>query len=299
MSMLPLILMVIVAAAFTMAAVGVRGLLNEVPQDERVYQDPLPFFLRMLWPLVSAATFVIGPRLKSDALEVSHRRLQAAGQDFLVSPEELAGLRIVSAGVVVVFILFVLLMLGYLSLGSALLGVVFGVPLGYFYPSLWLSDRRKTREKKVIKDLPVFLDFITMSVEAGLNITGAIEQAVTKCPAGPLSQEFSRMLRDLRAGLPRAEALRRLSDRMDIPQISSFTTALIQADRVGSSLGETLRAQAMQRREERFLRAEKLALEAPVKMMGPLIMFFFPLIFLILAYFIYLKLVEEGMVGLI
>jgi tight adherence protein C len=81
---------------------------------------------------------------------------------------------------------------------------------------------------------------------------------------------------------------------MDMSQISGFTGTLIQADRVGSSLGATLRAQASQRREERFLRAEKLALEAPVKMMLPLVLFFFPLIFLVLGYFIFLRMRQEG-----
>jgi tight adherence protein C len=81
---------------------------------------------------------------------------------------------------------------------------------------------------------------------------------------------------------------------MDMSQISNFTGTLIQSDRVGASLGETLRAQASQRREERFLRAEKLALEAPVKMMAPLVMFFFPLMFVVLGYFIYLRMKQEG-----
>src|SRR5699024_11189065 len=114
------------------------------------------------------------------------------------------------------------------------------------------------------------------AVESGLNLTGAIEQATQKGPSGPMSQEFSRLLRDVRSGLPREEAFERMAARMDMSQISSLTGTLIQADRVGASLGATLRAQAEQRREERFLQAEKLALEAPVKMMLPLIMFFFP-----------------------
>jgi tight adherence protein C len=166
--------------------------------------------------------------------------------------------------------------------------------LGWFYPNLWLGERRNKRRRQVIKDLPVYLDFITMAVEAGLNVTGGIEQATQKGPPGPLGQEFTRLLRDVRSGLPRSEALSRMSERMDMPQISSFTGTLIQADRVGASLGDTLRAQASQRREERFLRAEKLALEAPVKMMLPLVMFFFPLIFLMLGYFIFLRMQEEG-----
>lgn len=288
------VLALCVVAAIVLAFMGTRGLLNQVPQDERSYQDPLPLGLKMLWPLVTAATYVIGPRLKSADLEKSHRALQSAGQDFLVSPEELAGLRVVAAGVVVALLVWFAVLLGHLSIGTFLLCLLFGGPLGWMYPTLWLGERRKARRKKVIKDLPTFLDFITMSVEAGLNITGAIEQAVAKGPSGPMSQEFSRMLRDLRAGLPRSEALKRLADRMDIAQISSFTSALIQADRVGASLGETLRAQANQRREERFLHAEKLALEAPVKMMLPLVLFFFPLIFIVLGYFLYLKMIQDG-----
>ncbi|KAB8162448.1 type II secretion system F family protein [Lysobacter maris] len=288
-----IILSLMICAAIVMAMVAIRGILQSAPKAEREYQDPLPAMLRMIWPLVTIATHIIGPRLSSESMEKSHRALQSAGQDYLVSPEELAGLRVVGACIATAMFFAVLMMLDP-SFGSLMLAFVLGAPIGWLYPSLWLSDRRKLRVKKVIRDLPIFLDFITMSVEAGLNITGAIEQAVQKGPQGPLGQEFSRMLRDLRAGLPRSEALRRLADRMDIAQISSFTSALIQADRVGASLGETLRAQSMQRREERFLRAEKLALEAPVKMMLPLVTCFFPLVFIVLAYFIYLKMVQDG-----
>lgn len=291
--------MLALVALLAVSSVGLllfafRGLLQAVPVEERNYQDPLPLALRLLWPLITVATHVAGPRLRSAQLERSHRSLQSAGQDFVLTPEELYGTRIVAALVSSAGLLLGALMLGKFSLGAVMLCVAFGAPLGWMYPTLWLGERRKVRSKLVVRDLPVFLDFITMAVEAGLNITGAIEQSVEKGPPGPLSQEFSRMLRDLRAGLPRAEALRRMSDRMDISQISNFTSALIQADRVGASLSDTLRAQAMQRREERFLRAEKLALEAPVKMMLPLVLFFFPLIFVVLAYFIFLQMKQQG-----
>lgn len=270
------------------------GLLREVPADERHYQDPLPFGLRLIWPLVNAATFAIGPRLAPDKLEKAHRELQTAGQDFVLTPEQLYGLRVVGAALVVLFLWAVLGMLDRHGTMAYLLAAAIGALLGWLYPNLWLGERRSKRRRLVIKDLPTFLDFITMAVEAGLNLTGGIEQATLKGPAGPLSQEFNRLLRDMRSGLPRAEALKRMAERMDMSQISSFTGTLIQADRVGASLGDTLRAQAAQRREERFLRAEKLALEAPVKMMLPLVMFFFPLIFLMLGYFIYLRMKQEG-----
>lgn len=291
--------MIILVALMAVGAVmlvmfAVRGMLQQVPQSDRDYQDPLPRMLRLLWPVVVAATHAVGPRLKAAQLERAHRALTSAGQDFVLTPEELYGTRIVSAGAVALFLVLVVVLLGKAGPGLLLFCLLFGLPLGWMYPSLWLGERRKARAKYVVRDLPVFLDFITMGVEAGLNISGSIEQSVQRGPSGPLSQEFSRMLRDMRAGLPRAESLRRMADRMDISQVTSFTSALIQADKVGANLSDTLRAHANQRREERFLRAEKLALEAPVKMMLPLVMFFFPLIFVVLAYFIYLQMKQQG-----
>ncbi|MXV11894.1 type II secretion system F family protein [Xanthomonas sp. LMG 8992] len=282
------------AGAVALVVIGTRGVIREVELEDRTYYDPLPRLMQLMWPLVTVLTRRIAPRLSVAQLEQTHRQLQAAGQDYTLTPEEFYGLRMASALVVIAFFLLCTGMLGHLGIGSGLMCLLFGGVLGWLYPALWLGERRKARQKTVVRDLPVYLDFITMSVEAGLNVTGGIEQAVAKGPAGALSQEFSRMLRDLRAGLPRAEALRRMAERMDIAQITSFTSALIQADKVGANLSDTLRAQANQRREERFLRAEKLALEAPVKMMLPLVMFFFPLIFLFLGYFIYLKMLQEG-----
>lgn len=294
MSIAVALLALSVAGCVVLAFWAVYGFMREVPEADRHYQDPLPFGLRLLWPLVNAATFVLAPRLKPDKLEKAHRELQTAGQDYVLNPEQLYGLRVVAALLVAGFFWLVLTMLGKGGTALYLLALLAGLVLGWLYPTLWLSERRNRRRRQVIKDLPVYLDFITMAVEAGLNITGGIEQATQKGPSGPLAQEFARLLRDVRSGLPRAQALRRMSERMDMSQISSFTGTLIQSDRVGASLGAALRAQAAQRREERFLRAEKLALEAPVKMMLPLVMFFFPLIFLVLAYFIYLRMKQEG-----
>ncbi|GLQ96505.1 type II secretion system F family protein [Dyella mobilis] len=291
---LAILIAVTVAGCIGLGFWSIYGLMREVPQADRNFQDPLSFGLRLLWPLVNLATFVIAPRLPPHRLEVTYKQLQAAGQDFVLSPEQFYGLRVTSMALVALFLLALVKLLDVQGLPPYLLAVGFGAVLGWWFPLLWLTERRNKRRRQVIRDLPVYLDFITMAVEAGLNITGGIEQATQKGPPGPMAQEFTRLLRDIRSGLPRAEALRRMADRMDMSQISGFTGTLIQADRVGASLGSTLRAQASQRREERFLRAEKLALEAPVKMMLPLVLFFFPLIFLALGYFIYLRMRQEG-----
>ena len=133
-----------------------------------------------------------------------------------------------------------------------------------------------------MRSLPFFLDIITLCVEAGLNMQGAMNQAVQKGPAGAMRDELQRVLRDIRAGKARAVSMRDMADRLGEPAVTSFVTAVIQAEVMGMNLGPVLRAQADQRRNERFLRAEKLAMEAPVKMLLPLIAFIFPCTFIVL-----------------
>lgn len=143
------------------------------------------------------------------------------------------------------------------------------------------------------RDLPVFLDFIIMAVEAGLNLTGGMQQAAKMGPDGALRQELSIVLRDIRTGLNRQTALRQMADRVQLNELTLLVNALIQAEQSGASMGTTLRIQADQRRTERFQQAEKLAMQAPVKLIFPLIVFIFPVTFLILGFPIVMKFVYE------
>ena len=162
-------------------------------------------------------------------------------------------------------------------------------------PSIWLSDTRKRRDDAVIRTLPVYLDFLTMCVEAGLNLQGALGQAMEKATPGPLRNEFAVVLRDLRSGLSRSDALRRMAERLDIQEITSFVSSIIQAEKMGASLANVLRVQSDQRRNERFQRAEKQAMEAPVKLVFPLVIFIFPVTFIVLLFPIAMKFMSEGM----
>ena len=139
------------------------------------------------------------------------------------------------------------------------------------------------------------LDLVTLCVEAGLNLTGALQQAAAKGPAGPLREELHRVLRDVRAGKSRADALRGLAERVGEPAIANLVSTVIQAENMGMSLGPMLRAQGEQRRAERFARAEKAAMEAPVKMLLPLIACIFPCTFVIVFFPIAVRLVFEGL----
>lgn len=160
---------------------------------------------------------------------------------------------------------------------------------GYAYPYIWLRDVLLRRKSELLKSIPFYLDIITLCVEAGLNMQGAMGQAVAKGPKGVLREEFQRVLRDIRAGKARADSLRSMAERLAEPNITSFIIAVIQAEKMGMNLGPVLRVQADQRRSERFLRAEKLAMEAPVKMLFPLIAFIFPCTFIVLFFPIAMK----------
>lgn len=165
--------------------------------------------------------------------------------------------------------------------------------MGWFLPSISLNDFRKKREMAIVKALPTFLDFLTMGVQAGMNVSGAIGQAVEKGPEGPLRQEFEKVIRDVRAGMSRVDALKAMAERLEIREITTFVTAIAQAEKTGASLTEALRIQADQRRVERFQRAEKLAMEAPVKLIFPLVVFIFPMTFIILGFPIAMKFMYE------
>ena len=164
--------------------------------------------------------------------------------------------------------------------------------LGFVFPELNLSDRRKKIEKEIVRLLPVYLDFITMAVESGMNLNGALMQAVQKGPKGALNLEFKKVLRDITAGAGKIDALRAMAERLQIREIGNLVSALSHAEKSGASVGTTLRIQADQRRVERFQKAEKLAMQAPVKLVGPLVMFIFPTTFIILFFPIVTQLMD-------
>lgn len=266
-------------------------LKSEVPYDDRQYMDKLPLALSMVWPLVRIIDFHLTSRISLDKLENTNTKLNNSGVGHMMTAEQFHAVRLVSL-VAVFGIMYTVT--GMLEKTSPTM-LVIGAFLGYFYPSIWLHDTRKRRYKEVQKAMPMFLDFITMAVEAGLNLTGALNQVVQKGPPGPLRQEFFMVVRDLRSGLPRADALRRMESRLMMPEVSSFVGTVIQAEKMGASLGSALRSQADQRRSERFQRAEKQAMEAPVKLIGPLMMFIFPVTFIVIGFPIAMKFLKSGL----
>jgi tight adherence protein C len=148
--------------------------------------------------------------------------------------------------------------------------------LGLCLPYVWISDRTKDRQKQIRRGLPYCLDLMTLAVEAGMDFTTAMQIVSEKLKVPALAMELRRTLRAIQMGKVRSEALRDLAMRAPIPDVSSVTAAIIQADELGANLGPILRVQSEQIRTRRFQLAEKMAMEAPVKMLLPLIAFLFP-----------------------
>ncbi len=205
------------------------------------------------------------------------RQLTKAGEPAELKPEEIVSLQVLAALAGVVVGLYVCWMTGWTFLLMPALAIG-----AFFYPRLWLRDQIAKRHHQILRALPYNLDLLTLSVEAGLDFTGGLGRVVQQGKPGPLRDEFGLMLKQLKMGKTREDALKTLMYRVDLPALTQFITTLIQADRMGTSLGKVLRIQATQMRIDRSQRAEKLANEAPVKMLFPLVACIFPTVFLVL-----------------
>ena len=231
---------------------------------------------------------------KSNFLRVRkrlRRSLIAAGSPEGITPDEFLGIMVVAAilGMAMGSVLFALL--GWRDFaGFGAFAWFASLTLGLALPLFWLRDNLRTRRLNITKALPYALDLLTLCVESGMDFTAGLARIIQKLGNQPLSFELAEMLRQIRMGRSRADALRDLANRVEVSEMTSVVSSLIQADELGASLGPVLRIQSEQLRVRRSQRAEKLASEAPVKMLFPLVCFIFPTIFIMIAGTIFLKL---------
>jgi tight adherence protein C len=148
-------------------------------------------------------------------------------------------------------------------------------------PDAILNRKVEDRQYELRRKLPDVMDLLVISVEAGLGFEQAIDRVVVAVP-GALSDEFSRMLGEVRAGSSRAEAMRAMEQRTDIPEMRSFVLSILQADTFGVSIGRVLRSQADEMRVKRRQLAQERAQKAPVKMMVPMVFCIFPALFVVI-----------------
>jgi tight adherence protein C len=286
-------LLVAVAASLALLLPVVLRGVGEPSERDTEWRDQSPFVLRLLRPVIRPYARSVEVSLENHKREVVQVRLNAAGATYLITPAEFLVLRRVAFAIGVAAALYTIFVLKvsdpiYLAAAGSL------APFSYLYPDIWLRDATRKRQARFAKEFPFFLDVLVLGMKAGLTFAAAIEQAIDFLPQGPVRQEFSRYLRETRTGVSKRRALERLSARVVIPAVTNFTASVAQAEETGGSLGDVLADQARQRRQERFLRAEKLANQAPVKMLFPLIALLFPVTFIMIGFPIVIQLLDSG-----
>ena len=276
--------------AVTALVLAVSRVAYMLDSANRQGMDSPPGFMKLVWPLINLVDFLVASNLPSKIIENIDAKLQKNGVSFAVTSGEF-----ISSTIVFLILFPALGWLAMSSSGSTDPSVLILLALiGAILPELWMRDTRTKRNFELVRNLPVYLEYLSMCVDAGLNFAGALKQSVEKGPKGAMRNEFRIVLRDINSGETRADALTRLEKRVELNDISIFVRAVIQAERMGSSMKETLVIQAEQRLTERFQRAEKMAMEAPVKLVVPLVIFIFPLTFIILLFPIVVKFLEQG-----
>jgi tight adherence protein C len=239
----------------------------------------LRFRERVLAPASGSLARIVlrlSPRMTLDTISA---RLIAAGMGRTLTPTTflaLKGAGAIGGG-------FVGLLLGG-SVGGPTTGLLLAFAFGaggFIAPGFIVSTRVKRRREAIRSQLPDALDLLAVSVEAGLGFDGAVDK-LTEHMEGPLADEFSLTLGEMRIGESRHDALKKLAERANTPEVASFTRAIIQADQLGISLGRILRLQAGDSRLKRQAIAEERAMKSPIKMLFPTVIFIFPAMFLVI-----------------
>ncbi len=183
----------------------------------------------------------------------------------------------------------------FLAKFDAFIKIIIGFFLGYAMPYMWLKGLITNRHRSIIRTLPDVLDLITLSMEAGIDFNAAVTKVVSKSEKSPLIEELALMQQGIRLGQSRITALEDMIKRVDNPDLTSVVTNIIQAEKISSPLATVLRIQSEQMRLKRFQLAEKLAQQAPIKMLFPLIFCILPSIFLMLFGPLMLRVFSEGL----
>jgi len=168
-----------------------------------------------------------------------------------------------------------------MDVGDLFLIILASVIIGLLFPDMILNAKIRKRQSEITKSLPDIMDLLTVSVEAGLTFDSALSKVVEKMP-GPLAREFEIVLQEIKVGKTKKEALYQMSDRIGVQDLRSFVSAVVQAEQLGVSLGRVLRLQSEQIRLNRKQRISEKAMKAPIKMLIPMVVFIFPVIFIVL-----------------
>jgi len=243
-----------------------------------------PLLDRTLRPMVGRLSGSVSKVASTSFTQQTEKRLALAGNPGNMRVADWLGIKAVGAivGAAIFTLLFVFPgVIGFIPFPISFVMIPVGLMFGYTIPEFWLGGRVKKRQKAILLQIPDALDLLTISVRAGLGFDGALGKVVEKLK-GPLTEEFRRALAEIRVGKPRRDALRDIVPRTEVPALTNFIGAIIQAEQLGVSISKVLQVQSEQLRIERRQRAEEMAAKAPIKMLFPLVGCIFPSLFIVI-----------------
>jgi tight adherence protein C len=230
-----------------------------------------PFFKRYVTPIVQSF------KNKKKIREKYKRKLATAGLTEVLTPEDFYSFKLfLILGFPIVF----LGVRAFLEEDWPLKYVFIVSIVGFFYPDIWVNSKKEMRQKEIIRSMPFAVDMLALSVEAGLDFVAAMAKVVEKARPSALTYEFELMMKEIKIGSSRAEALRNMAWRIDLIQISSFCATLIAADQVGASIGPILKSLSLEIRQKRSSDVEKAGATAATKILFPMITLIIPAVFL-------------------
>lgn len=224
----------------------------------------------------------IGPVGRKIAKDLATAKLDMSPEEFLLIKEVI--------GAVVMILMF-----PYVKPDMIFFWVVCGIVAGYYGPEfLWLRPKIKKVKEIIIKELPDTIDLLSLCVNAGLDFMLSLKWVIEKSKRTVLVDELNLVLQEINVGKARRTALADLAKKYDIPDLSTFSRTLIQADRMGTSVAEALNILSEDMRVARFRRGEQIALKAPMKMLVPLLLFIFPVVGVLVGGPIFLDFIQNN-----
>lgn len=246
--------------------------VDEIARHGIVLRYSRPFFKRFFSPIVS------GMKSKKNFKDKYRRKLAAAGLTNILTPEDFFAFKLF------LIIGFPILFMGvrtFLEETWSLQLIPVIALIGFFYPDFWIKGKIEQRQKDIIRAMPFCVDMLALSVEAGLDFVAAMAKVIEKAKVNPLTEEFEILIREIKIGASRAEALRNFAWRIDLIQISSFSATLIAADSVGASIGPILKALAVEIRQKKSAEVEKAGATAATKILFPMLFLIVPSVLMI------------------
>jgi tight adherence protein C len=254
-----------------------------------------PFTDRIIYPIARALGELAIKFTPENALQTTTRKLELAGSPSGLDPTLFLALRFICA-VAFAGLLFLVFSVASVKwpFGRVFLICMVFMVLGFFFPELWLSSQINKRQHEIRKAMPDALDLLTICVEAGLGFDAAMAKVSEKW-TNELSLAFGRTIREVQLGKLRRDALRDMSDRIGIAEMTSFIAAVIQSEQLGVSMAKVLRIQSDQMRVKRRQLAEEEAHKAPIKMLFPMALLIFPSLMIVLLTPAALKLMQSSL----